>query len=685
MRTLPAVKVGGVELRRFLRSPLTVAALVALALLPLLYAGLYLWSYWDPYGRLSHLPVALVVQDQGATVNGKQTNAGRELAARLRDRDDFQWHQVSAQEAERGVATGRYYMALTIPRGFTAHLAQPQDTKRTDVDPALLRVHLNESNGYITSVIAETAFAQIRDAAGKTTIRQYLNRIFIGFNDIHAQTAKAARGAGRLSRGIDRARDGSGKLASGADTLTGGLRRIDAAAGKLARGNARVARQVAPLVRLIDRRSDKLVPRLRHDAPKIRRSALLVARAADTIGRDATKLPARTHRAAHDSSGAYRRLRDYVAAHPELQRDPQLYRAVQHVLGTAKQVARTAGQVDRYARSHRAQLRDLAADAHRVAGVARRVATDAPKLAGMAVTARNKADALGGGLNRLASGSARLHRGTGTALDGMRRLDSGIGDLNGGLIRLSSGGHRLANGLARGEREIPAYGRHARADRSDMMSSPVRLSTATDNKVATYGVGFAPFFLPLALWVGAMIVYMLLRPLPGRALASNVPAWHVAVAGWLPGLLLAAAQVLVLLAVLHFGLGFTAVHWWGLVGFLMLTGATFMAMVQLLYGKFGPVGRVLALALLMLQLTSGGGTYPLPTSPGFFQAIAPYLPMSWVISALRQLIGGGDMTQVWQGCAILAGFGVTALVLTTLTARGKRVWTLSRLHPALKL
>ncbi|HEY3683019.1 MAG TPA: YhgE/Pip domain-containing protein [Streptosporangiaceae bacterium] len=684
MRTLPELKVGGVELRRFLRSPLTVAALVALALLPLLYAGLYLWSFWDPYGRLDRLPVALVVQDQGAKIDGKQTNAGRELADQLQKRGDFQWHRVDAAAADTGVAGGTYYMSLTIPRDFSARIAKPQD-QNAELDPALLRVHLNDSNGYVTSVIADTAFAQVRDAASKTTAAQYLDRIFLGFNDIHAQTAKAARGAQQLAGGIDDAKDGSGRLVGGAATLTNGLQRIDTASGQLARGNARVAKQVAPLVRLIDTKSDRLVPRLRHDAPKIRRSALLVAGAADTIGRDAAKLPGRTHQAAKDASAAYTQLRDYVADHPELKKNPDVYRATQHILGIAKQVARTAGQVDAYARNHRADLRKLSSDAREVSRVAHRVADDAPRLAGMVVTARNKADALGSGLNQLASGSADLHRGTGTALNGMRTLGGGIGDLDNGLVRLSGGGHQLANGLASGQRRIPTYDKGQRANRSDVMSSPVRLSTATDNKVATYGAGFAPFFLPLALWVGAMIVYMLLRPLPGRALASNVPAWHVALAGWLPGVLMAVAQVLVLFGVLHFGLGLDPVHGWGLIGFLLLIGVTFMAMVQWLYGRFGPVGRVLALALLMLQLTSGGGTYPLPTSPAFFQAIAPFLPMSWVIHALRQLVGGGDMTPVWQACGVLAGFAAAALILSTVAARGKRIWTLARLHPALRL
>lgn len=89
-------RLAALELRRFGRGKLPRAALVALLVLPLLYGALYLWSFWDPYGRLDRIPVALVNEDAGATVSGKKLTAGDDITEGLHESDVFDWREVSA-------------------------------------------------------------------------------------------------------------------------------------------------------------------------------------------------------------------------------------------------------------------------------------------------------------------------------------------------------------------------------------------------------------------------------------------------------------------------------------------------------------------------------------------------------------------------------------------------------------
>ena len=109
------------------------------------------------------------------------------------------------------------------------------------------------------------------------------------------------------------------------------------------------------------------------------------------------------------------------------------------------------------------------------------------------------------------------------------------------------------------------------------------------------------------------------------------------------------------MSVLHWAIGLEMAQAAGTMGFLALVTGCFAAIVQWLNARFGAAGRILVLALLMLQLTSAGGTYPVQTSPGFFNAIHPFLPMSYVVEALRRLITGGGLGPVWQALRGAAG------------------------------
>ncbi|MCM0674532.1 YhgE/Pip family protein, partial [Micromonospora phytophila] len=305
-------------------------------------------------------------------------------------------------------------------------------------------------------------------------------------------------------------------------------------------------------------------------------------------------------------------------------------------------------------------------------------------------TAATGADELRGGLFRLATGARqldggldRLSTGGERLADGLTRLESGTGDLADGLTRLGGGAGDLAEGLAAGAEKIPGYDD---ADaRAGILGDPVALEHTARNPAGSYGVGFAPYFLGLALWVGAMITYMLLRPVNRRHVMSGAPAWRVALAGWLPAAAIGLAQAGVLFAVVTLVLGLDPARPAATLGLLALVSLAFTAIMQWLGVQFGPGGRLAALALLMLQLTSSGGTYPVQTSPGFFQQIHPWLPMSYVVAAVRHAVNGGSGGPVVTGALVLAGFGAGALALTVAAARRSRRLTPAALHPELTM
>ncbi|MEU9209960.1 YhgE/Pip domain-containing protein [Streptomyces sp. NPDC048415] len=690
-------KLAALELRRFGRGTLPRAALAALLLLPLLYGALYLWSFWDPYGRLDRIPVALVNDDKGATAGGKKVAAGDAITKGLRDSDTFEWHEVSAAEAREGVENGTYYLSLTMPGDFSKKIASSSgQSPRTGA----LQVRTNDANNYIVGQISRTVFSEVRTAASTKASRSFLDKIFISFSDIHGATKKAADGADTLNGGIGKAKKGSKALADGlkeakkgSGKLSGGLKKLNKGAGDLEDGSRQVADGTQTLADKVNGVAGKVGPFLKDNEKSIGDTAQLVADSAsgirhnlDTLVETAPAAAKGAHTASTTLNAVYKARCETLpipdAACPELKKAKE----------AAADVAKVADDVNTLVDDQDGDLDKLDKNLATLQKQAQALADRSPHLSEDLTDAVSKINKLNEGADKVAKGTKKLHSGLGTAKTGAVDLNTGVGelttgagDLDGGLYKLVGGSGKLAGKLHDGVDRIPDYDKQDRDQRTQVMADPVRLASKDLHNAPNYGTGFAPYFIPLSLWVGAMVAYMLIQPLNRRALAAGASAWRIALAGWLPVAAVGVLQTAFLMAVLHWAIGLEMARAAGTVGFLFLVTACFAAIVQWLNARFGAAGRILVLALLMLQLTSAGGTYPVQTSPRFFNAIHPFLPMSYVVEALRRLITGGGLGPVWQACAVLAAFTVGALALTALSARRKQVWTLDRLHPELIL
>jgi putative membrane protein len=690
-------RLAALELRRFGRGKLPRAALVALLVLPLLYGALYLWSFWDPYGRLDRIPVALVNDDKGATADGRKITAGDDITKGLRDSKTFDWQEVSAAEARRGVEDGSYYLSLTLPADFSERIASSSGNAP---ETGALQVRTNDANNYIVGQISRTVFSEVRQAASTKTSRSFLDKIFVSFSDIHGKTVKAAKGADRLNGGIGKAEKGSKDLADGLKDAKGGsgklatgLKKLHTGAGDLEDGSQRVAEGTQKLADRVNGIADKVGPFLRGNEKTIGDTAQLVADSSGVIRKHLDTLVKTAPTAAKGARAASGTLNDVYARRCD---DPVLPDPACSDLKKAKEAAADvttiADDLNTLIADQDGDLDKLDKNLATLQKQSQALANRAPHLSEDLTDAVKKINALNDGAAEVAAGAKKLHKGIGTAKTGAVALDKGVGklktgadDLNGGIFKLVDGSGKLAGGLHDGAEKIPDYDEQDRDRRTEVMADPVRLASQDLHKAPNYGTGFAPYFIPLSLWVGAMVAYMLIAPMNRRALAAGAPAWRIALSGWLPVVAIGVLQTVALMSVLHWAVGLQMARAAGTVGFLFLVTACFAAIVQWLNARFGAAGRILVLALLMLQLTSAGGTYPVQTSPGFFNALHPFLPMSYVVEALRRLITGGGLEPVWHACVVLTAFTAGALALTAVAARRRQVWTLDRLHPELSL
>ncbi|WP_265521627.1 YhgE/Pip domain-containing protein [Oerskovia flava] len=549
-------------------------------------------------------------------------------------------------------------------------------------------------------------------------------RLADGAADAGSGARALAQGASATQAGVEQLADGSGRLVEGFEGDGGLVDGTDAAvagAERLADGSRQVQAQVAtlagsvPQLRELLQGNVALLEALPAEAQTPQTQAL---RAANSDALDA--LPADGELAAgaagvqelvdgadqlatSSSSGlpalaaGVREASDGVAAldaqlRPGAQTGSTTVRdGVDGLAAGAAELSGGLGDLGDGARDLARGSSALAAGAGALTDGAAQVDQGAQSLAGGAVRVDGGAGRLADGASSLTSGARELADGSGAAASGAdelaagtRELADGAGQVADGGGQLTDGAQDLSDGLADGAEAIPDDSDALRTQRADVLSAPV---TVADTDVAAaegFGEGFAPFFVPLALFVGALITWLLLRPLPSRALATPASGWRIALAGYLPALVVGAAQVVVMLAVIHYGVGMQMTHAAGTVAFTMLVAATFLALQQALVALLGAAaGKVAILALLMLQLASSGGTYPVETTPAFFQVVHPLLPMSYAVDGLRQTITGGVDGRLWVAVVYLVAVLLASLAISAWRAGRLRTWTLDRLHPAL--
>lgn len=641
----------GSEIKRFGRSRMTRAAIVILMLLPLVYGALYLWAYWDPFGHVNKMPVALVNADKGATVSGQHVNIGEEISKSLTADGSMDWHVLSLDEARSGVDHGNYYFMLELPPDFSEAIASPLTGEPKQAN--LVAVY-NDANNYISSSIGRTAIDQVLNAVSTRISGQAVNQVLSVVVSSGAGIQQAADGARQLADGAAKVDDGAGQLATGLHTARPGSAQLATGAKQLSDG--------------INQATDPL---------------LTVTKAVANIGGSTDKLQqgAEALRQANDQIDGIAKAQDSAAN--------ALTAVIDQLAGRQDPAANTLRGIQDQLREHQftPQVRQQLTDAENASiamtetlrGPGSPLKSALDQVGGKGQELTNKLTQLRNGAQQLATGNAQLS-------SGIAKMDDGAQQLKSGTAQLRSGSAELATKLTDGAKQVPTWSNQQKNAIADTIGGPVHLETAHENAAPNFGTGMAPFFVTLALFFGALVLWMILRPLQTRAIAAEVLPLRVALSSYLPAATIGIFQAIILYCVVRFALGMHAAHPVAMLGFMVLISFAFVAATQAINALVGPaVGRVLLMALLMLQLVSAGGMYPVETTSRPFQILHKYDPMTYGVNGLRQLILGGIDGRLWQAVITLLFILLGGLLITSLSARRNQLWNLTRLLPSIKM
>ena len=674
------------EWKHLFSNKILLISMAVISFIPILYSGFFLGSIWDPYGQTKNLPVAFVNEDKGASLNGKSLNVGESVEKKLKDNHDLGWEFVSKQQADEGVNSGHFYAVVTIPSDFSQKAASITES---EPQQAVINFTTTPAKNYIGSLVSNQAAAKVKSSVSEQITQAYAKGILDNLDKLGIGLDTAANGASTLHDGLGRLQSGTQtyvggvkQLAVNQQSLTGGLAQLSDGSRKLQAGLGQLSNNL-PTESQLSQLSDgmkKLQSGINQlNASVSNPSPALVAQQ-NKVETTAQTLVQTIQDAKSDLSaagGTLRTLGTQAAASgsdsttislPQISNISQAFTETQTIIEQTTTLLKDLRVLTQQLSAQQTQLQ---------AGVSV-LNNGVNQLTPNAITAFNGYNSVRFANNQLLAGSASLTNGLNEAKSGSQKLANGAsllesrsGALIDGTSQLASGADTLANKLADASNRIKIQ--PTGATTQQQIANPVKSEVTEKGNVPNYGYALSPYVLSLSLFVGAIVlnvIYPIRKTFSEQESAIRWWLSKASVAG-----VAAFMQATILMLVMVFFLGLTPEHPAHFIGAIYLTSFAYMSIVSLLVIVLDNPGRFLAMVLLVLQLGSSEGTFPIQTANGFFQVINPLVPMTYSIRALRQAISGGLDNAFYGGSVwVLVGFLLVANLLTIdfFTYRGKR-------------
>lgn len=635
-------------------------------------------TYDDANGYTTRSLLASVMRELRSTVSASLGDAMVEKV--LLGVNDISSGLTAAGDGATKLADGTTSLAAGAQSAAdgAASLASGASTLATGTDSAASgAVQLSSGAKTLADGAASAASGAAALGTGASSVASGASELSTGMSGLSAGAAHLASGASSAASGATSVATGLDAISAAASAVQTSTSQLSTGASQLAAGNRALAQAAtsasqdsAPTITALQ----QLVAALPDTDPQ---KAELQAQLAALGGR-LSALAAQTQAV---SAGADKVQTGAVQL---AQQSPGLLTAIGTADVGSHQVETGSAQVSAGAATLASGAQQAATSSTQLAAGAAQVAAGADTLSSGAGSVSSGAQTLSAKSAELSSGLTTLDTGAQDLASGSTRLASGTKELAQGAVQTRDGAASLRDGISSALDKLPTFADAAGS--ATVMSNPVTLSSAWSHEASSMGEGYAPYFVGLALYVGALILWMLLRPISKRALAAPVSALRLVLSGGLPAIALGLAQVAVLFLVLIPGLGLHPGHPLATLVFAALVSIAFVSLQQMIAIWLGPaVGRLTVLVLLMLQLTSAGGMFPASTSPVLFQVLHEVLPLSRVVNGFREAITG-DLSTVFATSVtymvVLIGLNVA---MATWGAARQRTWTITRLHPDVSL
>ena len=695
------------DIKEVFRKTNTWIIIVGLIFLPSMYAWPNILSSWDPYGHTNNIKVAVTSEDAGATVDGKELNLGNSLVEGLKNNKNLDWQFVSnKQQAEDGVRIGDYYASIVVPKNFSQDITS---VSRTEPKRATIEYTVNEKINAISPKITNSGASAIANNISKNFVETANGIIFEKLHEVGIKFEENLPSIEKAKQEIFKLNDNFSTYESTLSELIGKveyghnilnnvqntLPEID----RVATNSIMIADKAGITINNIQGFNERLLPIINNHLNVVEE----VSKEANVIAKELQQKPDKTEeiKARQKSLDSrlqasmerlqlvknifeyFNKLSNERLFNNQLERVTTLSNDITTIKEVNNNIYNKMDHYDEIANTVKEEFVNKSARVNEVSSnmnsklnvevaplisqVLSKAEVNIDKVSGIIAGAQGELPAVE---RKLSETEVKISNAYGKLLSLQAQMPSAKSKIQ----KLTDEIKKIDNGIDKNQ--LFNLLKVDYKQQAEFFANPVKLQENKLYHIENYGSAMTPFYTVLSIWVGSLLMSSLLTTKVEDEEKKYKPYQKYFGRGLL-FVIISLFQTLIITLGDMYVLGTQATSPYRFVLYALLISLLFSSIIYTIVCILGNVGKAVCIVLLVLQLGSSGGTFPIQMTSEFFQTLYPKVPFTYSIGLLREAVGGVYIPAVERDIKILFIYLIIVLVggaiLVSLKARSAKL------------
>lgn len=695
------------DIKEVFRKTNTWIIIVGLIFLPSMYAWPNILSSWDPYGHTNNIKVAVTSEDAGATVDGKDLNLGNSLVEGLKNNKNLDWQFVSnKQQAEDGVRIGDYYASIVVPKNFSQDMTS---VSRTEPKRATIEYTVNEKINAISPKITNSGASAIANNISKNFVETANGIIFEKLHEAGIKFEENLPSIEKAKQEIFKLNDNFSTYES---TLSELIRKVEYGHNilnnvqntlpeidRVATNSIMIADKAGITINNIQGFNERLLPIINNHLNVVEE----VSKEANVIAKELQQKPDKTEeikarQKALDSRlqasterlqlvknifEYFNKLSNERLFNNQLERVTTLSNDITTIKEVNNNIYNKMDHYDEIANTVKEEFVNKSARINEVSSnmnsklnvevaplisqVLSKAEVNIDKVSGIIARTQGELPAVE---RKLSETEVKISNAYGKLLSLQAQMPSAKSKIQ----KLTDEIKKIDNGIDKNQ--LFNLLKVDYKQQAEFFANPVKLQENKLYHIENYGSAMTPFYTVLSIWVGSLLMSSLLTTKVEDQENKYKPYQKYFGRGLL-FVIISLFQTLIITLGDMYILGTQANSPYRFVLYALLISLLFSSIIYTIVCILGNVGKAVCIVLLVLQLGSSGGTFPIQMTSEFFQALYPKVPFTYSIGLLREAVGGVYIPAVERDIKILFIYLIIVLVggaiLVSLKARSAKL------------